>query len=116
MTDTSSLVWRDAMNARGERERCAVTLLEWMNQTGSDLIIDNRIWQFIDAAIVALHGSRQRHCWCLAPAAGKAQHHHEQVDEVEVKRQRTDHGLAARRSYIVVVAVHRLDSLSIVSS
>ena len=37
----------------------------------------------------------------LAPASGEAQHHHEQVDEVEVERQGGDHGLAARRSFII---------------
>src|SRR3974390_1347905 len=57
-----------------------------------------------------LHRSR------LAPIASKAQHHHEQVDEIEVERQRADDGLAACGSWIVVAVVYRLDSLSIVGS
>ena len=40
-------------------------------------------------------GSRAGIARTLASAAHQAQHHHEQVDEVEVERQRAHHGLAA---------------------
>jgi hypothetical protein len=40
-------------------------------------------------------GSRAGVARTLASAAHQAQHHHEQVDEVEVERQCAHHGLAA---------------------
>jgi hypothetical protein len=50
----------------------------------------------------------------LASAAHQAQHHHEQVDEVQVERQRAHHGLAAGRSGVIAAIVHPLDPLGIV--
>ena len=46
-------------------------------------------------------GSPARIARTLASAAHQAQHHHEQVDEVEVERQRAHHGLAASRSGVI---------------
>src|SRR5262249_25239414 len=48
------------------------------------------------------------------PAAEQAQKHHEQVDEVEIERQRAHHGLAARDRPVVHGIVHLLDLLGIV--
>src|SRR5829696_7921322 len=53
-------------------------------------------------------------CYGLAPVADQAQQHHEQVDEVEVERQRAHHGLAAERAVVIHRAVHLLDALGIV--
>jgi hypothetical protein len=50
----------------------------------------------------------------LASAAHQAQHCHEQVDEVQVERQRAHHGLAAGRNGVIAAIVHPLDPLGIV--
>ena len=59
-------------------------------------------------------GSHARIIRTLASAARQAQHHHEQVDEVEVERQRAHHCLAAGRSGVIAGVVHPLDPLGIV--
>ena len=41
-------------------------------------------------------------CLGLAPVADEAQQHHEQVDEVEVERERAHHGLAAERAFVIL--------------
>src|SRR5262245_38082997 len=48
-----------------------------------------------------------------APVANQAEQHHEQVDEVEVKRQRAHYRLAAAGSAVVVDVVHLLDLLGV---
>ena len=50
----------------------------------------------------------------LAPVASQTQQHHEQVDEIEVERQRAHHGLAARGNSVVARVVHPLDPLGII--
>jgi hypothetical protein len=59
-------------------------------------------------------GSRAGIAGTLASAAHQAQHHHEQVDEVEVERQRAHHGLAAGRSGVIAPVIHPLDPLGII--
>ena len=51
---------------------------------------------------------------CLAPVAEQAQQHQEQVDEVEVERQRAHDSLAPRDRAVIVGAVHLLDLLRVV--
>src|SRR5262245_17718905 len=48
-----------------------------------------------------------------APVAEQPQQHHEQVDEVEIERQRTHHGLAASDRSVVHGIIHLLDLLRI---
>src|SRR3954467_10035741 len=50
-----------------------------------------------------------------APVAEQAQHHQEQVDEVEVERERAHHSLAATDGAVIVRAVHLLDPLRVPS-
>ena len=49
----------------------------------------------------------------LSAIADQAQQHEEQVDEVEIERQRAHHGLAASRVHIVRRVVHLLDLLGV---
>ena len=82
-----------------------------------------------DCALCEATAQKAEHCYCvhgsaggscariartLASAAHQAQHHHEQIDEVEVERQRAHHGLAAGRSGVIAGVVHPLDPLGIV--
>src|SRR4249919_2391290 len=58
-------------------------------------------------------GAREYIC-TLTSTAHQAQHHHEQVDEVDVERKRAHHGLAASRSGVITPVVDPLDPLRIV--
>src|SRR3974390_1846428 len=53
--------------------------------------------------------------WRSASVTHEAQQEQEQVDEVEVERQRTPHRLAADHRAVVVDIVHLLDALRIPS-
>src|SRR5215216_7037909 len=52
-------------------------------------------------------------CCCSATVAEQAQQHQEQVDEVEIERQRTHDGLAAGDGAVIHRAVHLLDLLRV---
>src|SRR3974377_720157 len=51
--------------------------------------------------------------WRLAPVAQEAQQEQEQVDKIEVERQRPHHRLAANEGTVVRGRVHLLDPLRI---
>ena len=59
-------------------------------------------------------GDKQKSSRNLASAAHQAQHHHEQVDEVDVERKRAHHGLAAGRSGVIAGVIHPFDPLGII--
>src|ERR1700722_18563468 len=58
-------------------------------------------------------GASRFHTRCSAPVAEQPQQHHEQVDEVEIERQRAHHRLAAGDGAVVHRAIHFLDPLRV---
>src|SRR4051812_43258589 len=59
-------------------------------------------------------GAQDANCaWASAAIAEKAQHEQEQVDEVEIERQRAHHGFAAYNGAVFLRNIHFLDLLGV---